>query len=352
MISGTTRSWSRARWIAALVGSALTAASTACPPTEADASSAQPESPAAQSQPPAPTPTPAPVAAIPLPEGVDAAANPIKQRLQAELALNKIRAKYFNHIRNQEIRQIGLMKLRPFIADPAWYPTIMKVFAKQDREAREGVVNLLIEQATEEADATIAFGAITDDDPWFREMARQKLAERAAATGEVPMMVQWIVAGGLKSGRTNEIVGAAQLAEILRLYEAIPMIAAAQVTGAAVGSGGAPPAIADIIIGTQQAFVADLTPVVGDSAVGFDPTIGVVTDGTVLRILGASVVTYRTEVHGALVRLADSGWDGRSTEKLGFDAARWREWYHAEFVPYRERLAAQTSKADSATPKP
>ena len=72
-------------------------------------------------------------------------------------------------------------------------------------------------------------------------------------------------------------------------------------------------ALADILVATQQAFVQDLQPVVGDSAVGFDPELGVVTSGTILRVMGAYVVTYRTEVHNSLVGLSSRAWGGRST---------------------------------------
>lgn len=42
----------------------------------------------------------------------------------------------------------------------------------------------------------------------------------------------------------------------------------------------------NIYVATQIAFVSDLTPVVGDSSVGFDPTIAVVTEGVTLLVEG------------------------------------------------------------------
>jgi type II secretory pathway component GspD/PulD (secretin) len=44
--------------------------------------------------------------------------------------------------------------------------------------------------------------------------------------------------------------------------------------------------IANIYVATQIAFVSDLEPVVGDSAVGFNPTISVVTEGVTLLVEG------------------------------------------------------------------
>lgn len=43
---------------------------------------------------------------------------------------------------------------------------------------------------------------------------------------------------------------------------------------------------ANIYVATQTAFVSDLQPVVGDSAVGFDPTVAVVTEGVTLLVEG------------------------------------------------------------------
>lgn len=43
---------------------------------------------------------------------------------------------------------------------------------------------------------------------------------------------------------------------------------------------------ANIFVATQVSFVSDLTPVVGDSAVGFDPTVDVVSEGVTLLVEG------------------------------------------------------------------
>lgn len=50
---------------------------------------------------------------------------------------------------------------------------------------------------------------------------------------------------------------------------------------------------ANIYVATQQAFVSDLEPVVGDSAVGFDPTVGVVTEGVTLLVEGTVTADRR-----------------------------------------------------------
>jgi hypothetical protein len=78
--------------------------------------------------------------------------------------------------------------------------------------------------------------------------------------------------------------------------------------------------------------------------VAFDPTVSVITEGSVLAVSGGAVVTYRYEVHNALVGLTSAAW-GQSTAKLGFDKKAWEQWYTGEFLPY---MAAK--KAESAPP--
>ena len=77
-------------------------------------------------------------------------------------------------------------------------------------------------------------------------------------------------------------------------------------------------------VSEQVAFVSDLQPVVGDNAVAFDPTISVASEGVFLRVIDAYVITYRVEVHNALVALSTEGWGGESTASLGWDGKKWQ----------------------------
>lgn len=160
---------------------------------------------------------------------------------------------------------------------------------------------------------------------------------------DVSWRVKKIISNGMLQ-TSDEVAGAAaELAESLNLVEAIPQMINLQVqrpAGSATGFGDrAGGALAYIQVGTQQAFVSDLTPVVGDSAVAFDPTISVLTEGTVLRIEDAVVTTYRTIIHYPLTRLANANWDGRDTTAMKFDQKKWAEWYTKEFVPFQEKVA-------------
>lgn len=278
-----------------------------------------------------------------------------KKRKELERELYKLRATYFRNIRNVEIRQAGIAKLREY-TDPAVFPSLLKVFKRDKDDVRGTILDMLAEQKSDEADATLAWSAVTDEDPWFRGMAADRLVRRVGeAGGEPSVYVQSVVARGLKSELDREINAAANLAQALNLIEAIPMLINAQVQGAQVGGagaggGGGDTSLAYILVGTQTAFVSDLEPVVADSAVAFDPTLSVVTDGVVLRVLDAVVVTYRTEVHSSLVGLSSKAW-GRPTNGLGWDVPAWHDWYTREFKPYWDAKEAER-KAEAEAPKP
>ncbi len=279
-----------------------------------------------------------------------------KKRKELERELYRLRATYFRNIRNVEIRQAGLAKLREY-TDPAVFPSLLKIFKRDKEDVRGTILDMLAEQKSDEADATLAWSAVTDEDPWFRDAAADRLVRRAReAGGEPSVYVKSVIATGLKSELNREINAAANLAQALNLIEAIPMLINAQVQGttAQVGAGGrsGESALAYILVGTQTAFVADLEPVVADSAVAFDPTLGVVTEGVVLRVLDAVVVTYRTEVHSSLVGLSSRAW-GRPTNGLGWDVPAWHDWYTREFKPYWDAKEAQReAEADAPAAPP
>ncbi len=272
-----------------------------------------------------------------------------KKRVELDRELKKIRATYFRGIRNIEIRQVGISKLAAY-TDPSIYPTLLELFRHEERDVRLAVLDMLIERKSDEADTAITWAAIFDGDRWFREEATKRLLDRTKTTG-ISNRVKSVIAIGLREKRTEPVVAAAKMASVLGLLEAIPMMISAQVSGggAAVGGGGADDggdsALAYILVGQQIAFVSDLTPVVGNSAVAFDPTLSVATDGVVLRVIDAYVITYLVDVHNALVALSTEGWGGQSTASLGWDEQKWRAWYTDEFVPYRSKIEAERAAA-------
>ncbi len=271
--------------------------------------------------------------------------------------LRVLRSKYFVSIRNPEIRNIGISRLREY-TDPAVFPSLLNIFRYDGNDVRGAILDHIAAQKSDDGDATLAWVACFDKDAWWRNEAAKRLAERTEQSGGASNRVKMIIANALANKSETTAGAAAGVINTLGLIEAIPALINAQVVGSGGNGGGnnGDTSLAYIMIATQQAFVRDLTPVVGDSAVGFDPDLGVVSDGVYLRVLDASVVTYRTEVHSALVALTTKAWGGHSTEGLGYDQVAWANWYKQQYLPYRkEQEAAAKAKgdapADPAQPK-
>lgn len=255
-----------------------------------------------------------------------------------EKSLRRLNAEYFR-VRSVQIRQVGISELRDY-NDPAVWPTMLEVFDRSGDDVWEAMLDMFADHESDEGDATLAWIATFEDNEFARDEATKRLNGRLVTSGEARPSdrVSSVVALGLQSDDNDVLTNAANLANRLNLVEAIPALINAQLSGQSVRTGrtdGGGGALAYILVGTQVSFVSDLTPVVGDSAVGFDPTVSVVTDGVVLSIGDAVVITYRTEVHNALVGLSSRAW-GQSTAELGYDQRDWHDWYKDEFVPYMD----------------
>ena len=132
---------------------------------------------------------------------------------------------------------------------------------------------------------------------------------------------------------------AGALAGTLNALETIPLLIFAQATEDEPEDTGD---LAWIAVQTQQAYIAELEPIVGGGAGAFAPVPGIASDGFVLRAVDAVVIVYRTPIHRALVNLTTHDW-GRSTADFGYDMPRWYRWYNEEYVPHvneRRRLEA------------
>jgi hypothetical protein len=277
----------------------------------------------------------------------------MKTKAQQEKELKKLRATYFRATKNVEVRQVGITKLREY-TDPAIFPSLLALFQGEGADTEGAVLDHLRDLKTDEADASLAWAAVFGKEKPFREAATKRLTARVKEAGEASNRVKWPISLGLRDTSNTTVAAGAKLAQVLGLYEAIPMLINAQVVGGAGPSSraddGGDAALAYILVGKQQAFVSGLTPVVGDNAVAFNPQLSVLTEGTVLRVIDAVVITYRTEVNSALIGLSTQGWGGQSTAQLGWDQKAWREWYSREFVPYRRKADAELASAAAAKP--
>lgn len=276
-----------------------------------------------------------------------------KSRATAEKQLRKIRFQHFGQMKNQQVRQAGLVKLREY-ADPAIFPSLVRVFEREAADVKAALIDQFSEAACPEGDAAIAWIGVFDADPEVRAMASKHLERRIAAVGSTPATVKLVVFEGLRSSDQGAVAAAARFASGMKILEAIPWLIAGQVSGGpqitGTGFGGSRDgALAWIMVGTQTAFVSDLQPVVGEAAVAFDPQLSVVNEGVILRVIDAAVVTYNVDIHNALVDLTTDAW-GQSTKQLGWNVPAWKRWYRESFLPHLAALQNQLASAGASAP--
>ena len=85
----------------------------------------------------------------------------------------------------------------------------------------------------------------------------------------------------------------------------------------------------------------DLIPIVGSNSGAYEPVIGIVSEGVVMRVIDAVAIEYRTPVHSALVAMTSHEW-GQSTAHLSYNVQAWWDWYNTQYVPFKNE---QTAKA-------
>jgi len=262
-----------------------------------------------------------------------------KIQRETELELRRFRKQYFSQGLNTETRQVGMSLLAEKYNRPELYSLLLEVF-EYDDEVRLGMLDMWAETGSEEADAALAWEAVFDRDSEMRTAARDRLVERVGAIGGVPERVKLVVGAGLQKDVDSEVIAAAGLAEIFNLYEMVPLMIAGQVGGGTTrgGSREGTGNLGWIVVAQQTAFVSDLQPVVANSAVAFDPTLSVVTEGVTLEVSDAVVITYRTEVFYSLTRMTSNAL-GKPTGGWGMDVPKWWDWYDREWKPWMDERA-------------
>jgi hypothetical protein len=258
-----------------------------------------------------------------------------------------IRHRYFGQIKVQRVRKEGLSHLVEF-TDPASFRPLIEELAREQDDVRLALIAHLANQG-DPGQAALAWLAIHDADSAIRHEALNRLT--APASGSVLSVLN----SALRSREASVANNAATAASTLNVVEAIPLLIFAQ----AVAN---PPTeqvgdLAWIAIETQRTFVSGLVPVTGDASGAFQPIISTVSEGSVLRIQDAVVISYRTEVHTTLVNLTTNDW-GQPTAQLGYNIDAWWRWYNQQYLPRKNQqrleaqLAAQPHHAELNNPAP
>lgn len=282
-----------------------------------------------------------------------------QRRADMERELKKLRFDYFRTPKGDQARAEGIEKIKGY-TDPIIFPAMIEIFRTEGMDVRQAVMDHLAAQKHDAGDAALAWIAVYDKDEAMRGSARERLMSNTQANeGKVSDAVKIVIYSGLTKGSDDEMVAAARAGNVLNIAEAIPWLINTQAGGqvAQAGDNAANHQLAWIMVARQVAFVSDLTPVVGPSAVAFDPQLSVVNEGTLLRVIDAVVVTYHIDINRELVDLSSRLY-GQSTRELGWNLPGWRDWYTKDFKPYwaqklaekkreeAERIAAKTKDAE------
>jgi hypothetical protein len=221
--------------------------------------------------------------------------------------------------------------------DPAAFRPMLQAFNGSSAESLLEVYSFLATRG-DEGHAALAWEAIHAVDTSIRGEAVARIARPPAEA------VLAEIDSGLRSP-THAVANAAGfVAGALGAVQAIPLLIFAQATGDVAETQGD---LAWIVIGTQTSYVANVIPVVGDNSGAFQPVLGLITEGTLLRVMDAVVVTYRIDAHNALVSMTTREY-GESTEFLGYDMPKWYAWYNEKLMPLLEERAKMAKMLDES----
>ncbi|MSR44776.1 MAG: hypothetical protein EXS15_05385 [Phycisphaerales bacterium] len=189
-------------------------------------------------------------------------------------------------------------------------------------------------------EASLAWIAIRADELAMRHEASRRITRPAC--DEVVAMIEL----GLRDDRHLVVNYAGLLAGKVDAFAVIPSLIFAQVSADENKTKGD---LAWIAIGTTTNYIANVVPVVGDRAGAFQPVLGTLQTGVLMRVQDAMVYTYRTDVHQSLVAMTTRDF-GQSTADHGWDMKHWWVWFNTEYVPFKQAQAAAQDPPTPPTP--
>ncbi len=276
-----------------------------------------------------------------MPTIVELPAEPAPDELAARAAARRyasqiraIRHRCLGDVRVEELRREGIDELRR-LKDPLAFAPLIEELAREQDDVRLAVLDHFA-ACGEQGQAALAQIAVHDEESRFRHEALRRL------TAPPPEPVLRVLDEALRSETHERANRAGVAAGALSAVRTIPLLIFAQATADPVENEGD---LAWILVGTSTSFVARVEPVVGSGVGAFRPIPGVVQEGSILRVVDAVAIFYRTEVHRALVSITTDDW-GRSTAHLGYDIRAWWQWYNDEYVPFKNEQILQARLAE------
>lgn len=253
-----------------------------------------------------------------------------KKQMGLEKELKKLRFTYFRS-EHRPTRLEGLSKLAGY--GEGWMvQPLLEVFQDETSEdIRSAVIGVLRAEKGDESDRALMWLAVSNKSDDWRTAALAALNSRLIELKDKPTDGMLAVLQGAVTSQDQGLAdNGAKAGNVLRMYEIIPFLIQAQTPPppASAGPIGRPRngPLAWIAIAQQQAYIADMNPIVADNAVAWQPVPGVVTSGVVLVINDAVATFNPIVIHQSLVDLS-SRLGGRSTDSLGMKFSPWQNWY-------------------------
>ena len=244
-----------------------------------------------------------------------------------------IRSRSFSHNASGKARAAGLATVREAV-DPAGFESMYVAFRGQKDDVLVAMLDAFA-RGGEEGQFALACVAIQDDSAPVRAEATRRIVRPPSSA------VLSAIDDGLRSDNHDWVDRAGVLAGAVHAVEALPALIFAQFAQAPKSDRGD---LAWIAIGRTVSYVANVVPVVGDNAGAFQPVIGQLIEGVVMRVQDCVVTIYHGGVHDALVAMStyDSGMD---TSALGWDIRAWHRWFNEQYVPLKQRQDEELAKA-------
>ncbi len=242
----------------------------------------------------------------------------------------------FGRQRSAEVRSKGIQRLQT-LSDTGYLFAMPEVYRNERDDVRRAVIDHLADSG-EVGQAALAWTAV------FSKSADMRVEATAAIRTPASPAVLGVIQIGLRGSEHATIDQAGRLAGVIDAWAAIPHLIATQYAADPVREKRD---LAWIAIGTQRSYVQNLIPVTGDGAGAFQPVIGQVTEGFVMRVTDAIAIIYRTEVHHALVGITSRA-TGTDTSGNGWSFTAWRDWYNDDFLAIARARANALTDADAA----
>jgi hypothetical protein len=186
-----------------------------------------------------------------------------------------------------------------------------------------------------EGEYAIASVAIQDTDKAVRAEATRRLGKPPSPA------VLAAIDDGLRATDHEWINNAGVLAGAVHAVEAIPQLIFSQYVSARTEGPGDR---AWIAIGKTTSYVQNVIPVVGDNSGAFQPIIGQIIEGVVLRVNDCSATVYHGGVHDSLVAMTTYD-SGTQTAGIGWDIRDWAKWFDGTYVPLKRAQDEELAKA-------